>query len=292
LASAYDSRAHLFDGIGNPVSVASFAAAQLLRALPRVRLSRAVGRLCEQPLSPPLSRLLQGAYVRAYGVNMDEAASRTGSYPCFDAFFTRSLRDGIRPIERDVVVSPADGAIQATGPIDPGGRIFVKGRPYEVGELVGDYRDAGHYARGSFAVIYLSPRDYHRVHSPVEGTIRLVRGMPGDLFPVNSVGERHVRRLLVRNHRVAIVIDTVSRGRVTVVMVGAMIVGRITVNALPGLDNPTGVHRIEPPDSVQRGDEIGTFHLGSSVVLLLGPGTKIARATGPVRYGQSLTKVS
>jgi phosphatidylserine decarboxylase len=273
------------------VSVASFAAAQLLRALPRVRVSRAVGCLCERPLSPQVSRLLRNAYVHAYGVNMDDVAPEVGEYPCFDAFFTRRLRPEARPIADDVVVSPADGVIQATGPIDTGARIFVKGQPYDIGELVGECRDAGRYSEGTFLVVYLSPRDYHRVHSPVDGRIVMVRGMSGDLFPVNSIGERHVKRLFVRNNRVALAIDTDSLGRVTVVLVGALIVGRITVNVLPGQDNPVGVRTIDPSIPVARGDEIGTFHLGSTAVILLEPGTKIARTPGAVRYGEPLSRV-
>ena len=221
---------------------------------------------------------------------MAEVEPRHGAYPSFDAFFTRPLRAGARRIDDDVVVSPADGTIQATGPIDTGARIFVKGRPYDVGELVGDHGDVGRYSDGAFVVVYLSPRDYHRVHSPVDGEIRQIRGIPGDLLPVNSIGERHFPRLFVRNHRAAISIHTPSLGLVTVVMVGAVVVGRITVAALPEQPIPMGDYAVSPPRAVQRGDELGTFHLGSTAVLLLEPGIRIARDHGPVRYGQALTK--
>jgi phosphatidylserine decarboxylase len=274
------------------VSVSTFAAAQLLRALPRVQLSRAVGRLCEASLSPGLSQLIERAYVRAYRVDMAEVAPPGRAYPTFDAFFTRPLKPGARQIDDAPVVSPSDGSVQASGPIGVDGRIRVKGRPYGVGELVGDEETGSRYAEGSFAVVYLSPRDYHRVHAPVRGNIATIRGIAGDLYPVNSIGERHVHRLLVRNRRVAIAIDSDRIGRVTVVMVGAVVVGRITVNALPGLDNPVGTFRIDPPMNVLPGDEIGTFHLGSTAVLLLEPGLKITRSNGPVRYGESLVKGS
>jgi len=223
-------------------------------------------------------------------VDMAEAAPRDGPYPCFDAFFTRALRRETRPIEEGEVVSPSDGAVHAIGPIDEGARIQVKGRSYEVAELVGEPLDAKRYAGGSFAVLYLSPRDYHRVHSPVDGAVSLVRGMPGDLYPVNAIGERHVPRLLVRNNRVAICIDTEALGRATVVMVGAVVVGRISVNVLPEVADPEGAYPMNPPVPVQRGDEIGTFHLGSTAVLLLEPGVEIAHPLGPVRYGQALAK--
>jgi phosphatidylserine decarboxylase len=274
------------------VSAATYAAAQLLRILPRVRISRAVGRLCETPLSPTVSRAVQKLYVRAYRVDMGEVESNGTPYASFDAFFTRPLRSGARAIDRDPVVSPADGKIESSGPVDAGGRIFVKGRPYDVGELIGDDRDANRYAGGSFAVIYLSPRDYHRVHSPVDGTIGLVRGIQGDLYPVNPIGERHVPRLFVRNKRVAIPIDTERLGRVTVVMVGAVIVGRISVSVIPSPSVPEGAQRIEPPVVVRKGDEIGVFHLGSTAVVLIEPGLELGRRTGAVRYGESLSRAA
>jgi phosphatidylserine decarboxylase len=274
------------------VSAATYAAAQLLRILPRVHISRAVGRLCEAPLPPAVSRTLANLYVKAYRVDMDEVDPLPDPYPCFDAFFTRQLRPGARSVSADPVVSPADGAMDSVGKIDSGARITVKRRDYDVAELTGDPSDAKSYVGGSFAVVYLSPRDYHRVHSPVDGRLVLVRGIAGDQFPVNVSGERHVPRLFVRNQRVAIVIETERLGRVTVVMVGAVIVGRISVKALAGTRVPTGEHRIEPPRVVRRGDEIGTFHLGSTAVLLLQPGVSIGRSTGTVRYGESLSRAA
>jgi phosphatidylserine decarboxylase len=274
------------------VSLSTFAAAQILRALPRVHLSRAVGRLCDQPIPSGLARAVERAYCRAYQVNMDEAEGHLGSYPSFDAFFTRPLKKGARRISDDPVVSPSDGKLSCLGRIDTGGQIHVKGQLYEAGELIGDERDALRYSGGQFAVVYLAPGDYHRVHSPVDGKITLLRGMPGDLFPVNSLGERYVQRLFVRNNRVAIVIETEKLGRVTVVMVGATIVGRISVNALPGPFVPPGPHVIEPAYQVAKGDEIGMFHLGSTAVVLFEPGVTLTRATGVVRLGQSLVSES
>ncbi len=270
------------------MGIRTYAAAQILRALPRVRISRAVGRLCDQSLHPVVSRALTRAYVRAYRVNMHEAEPQPFAYQSFDAFFTRSLREGARQLSGDALISPCDGVISAAGRVDPGARLFVKGQPYEVGELVGDPREAARYAGGDFAVIYLAPRDYHRVHSPVSGEVTLVRGMGGDLFPVNAIGEQHVPQLFVRNQRAAIVIETKGLGRVTVVMVGAVIVGRITVSVLPDPDVPEGLHAFNPGRAVEKGGEVGVFHLGSTVVLLLEPGVSIARGVGPVLLGESL----
>ncbi len=239
-----------------------------------------------------MSRALAGMYSRLYRVNLEEAAPQARPYESFDAFFTRELRPGARELSGDVIVSPADGSLEASGPIDSGSRIFVKGRPYDAAELVGDPKEGARYARGAFAVVYLSPRDYHRVHSPVDGVIGLVRRVAGDLYPVNAIGERHIPRLFVRNSRVAIAVDTPGLGRVNVVMVGAVIVGRISISAVPGPSVSPGEHLIDPPISVKRGDEIGTFHLGSTVVLLLEPGVTLARPLGPVRYGESLVRAA
>jgi phosphatidylserine decarboxylase len=189
-------------------------------------------------------------------------------------------------------VSPSDGKLSCLGRIDSDARILVKGQQYEAAELIGSDEDARRYSGGQFAVVYLAPGDYHRVHSPVDGRVTLLRGMPGDLFPVNSLGERYVPRLFVRNNRVAIVIDTESLGRVTVVMVGATIVGRISVTALPGPAVPPGSHLIDPSYQVARGDEIGMFHLGSTAVVLFEPGLTLTRPTGIVRMGQSLVSSS
>jgi phosphatidylserine decarboxylase len=271
------------------LTFATFAAAQVLRVVPRVRLSQAVGRLCDANVPATLSRLAESIYCRAYGVNLAEAERENGTYASFDQFFTRRLRSGVRPIASTSIVSPADGRLEQLGPVTVRGVISVKSTDYRVGELIGDEQEAKRYEGGSFAVVYLSPGDYHRVHSPVQGRLVLVRSLPGDLFPVNRIGERHIPNLFVRNQRVALVIDTPAVGRVTVVMVGAIIVGRITVTALGGADTRPGVYPIEPPASLERGDEIGVFHLGSTAVLFVEPGADLSRDPGPIRYGQALS---
>lgn len=278
--------------LASTVSLSTFAAAQLIRALPRVRLSRAVGRLCERDLPSSVAKQLFSVYSRAYGVNMEEASPQPDGYPSFDAFFTRTLREGARSISSDALVSPADGLLSSLGRVDPGARLFVKGQPYEVSELTGDAADAPRYSGGEFAVIYLAPGDYHRVHAPVAGTIRFVRKIAGDLYPVNRIGERYVPQLFVRNSRVVFPIETPGFGRVTAIMVGAVIVGRITATGLDFPDVPEGEHAFAEPRVIERGDEIGIFHLGSTVVLLLEPGLSVPRPVGKIRYGESLLKSS
>jgi phosphatidylserine decarboxylase len=256
------------------MTVATYAAAQILRLLPRTRITRAVGRLCDVELHPAVASAVVGLYVKAYRVDMEEAAPTVRAFPSFDAFFTRRLRDGVRPpcVDEGAVVSPADGRLEDVGPVEAGGRFRIKGRDYGVADLVGDPAEVARYEGGQFAIVYLSPRDYHRVHAPVGGAVSLVRSLPGDLYPVNAIGERHVPSLFATNRRVAIVIETPSHGRVTVVMVGAMIVGRITVTAVEGRDVPLGTHVVDPPLPVERGDEIGVFHLGSTAVVFVEPG--------------------
>ncbi len=256
------------------MTVATYAAAQILRVLPRERITRAVGRLCDAPLHPSIAGTVVEIYARAYGIDVGEAVSPDGGYPSFDAFFTRRLREGARPIDPspNVIVSPADGRLEDLGPVYPGGNLQIKGREYVAADLLGDAAEAKRYEGGQYAIVYLSPRDYHRVHSPVAGSITTVRSMPGELYPVNAIGERHIPGLFARNRRVAIVIETPDRGLVTVVMVGAMIVGRITVSVVEGHDVPLGVHVISPSAPIERGGEIGIFHLGSTAVIFVEKG--------------------
>jgi phosphatidylserine decarboxylase len=233
-------------------------------------------------------------YVRAYDVNLGDTVAPDGAFESFDAFFTRALRDGARPVnaEPGVIVSPADGRLDDLGPVHAGGTFQIKGRDYQLADLVGDPAEVARYEGGQYAIVYLSPRDYHRVHSPVAGNVTMIRSLPGDLYPVNSIGERHVPSLFSINRRVAIVIDTESQGRVTVVMVGAMIVGRITVSAIDAHDVPLGTHVIAPAQSVARGDEIGIFHMGSTAVVFVEKGvapTWRRPASPGVRMGEPLS---
>lgn len=271
------------------VSLVNSVAIQLLRALPKERISRAVGRLCEQRLPSMVSALVSRSYSMAYHVQMGEAAAPHGCYRSFDAFFTRTLREGVRPIATSKVVSPCDGQISAHGPIDEGSRLFVKGQPYDVADLVGSPGPSRDYVGGQFAVIYLSPKDYHRVHSPIDGRLLRIHATGGEYYPVNSLGERWVPQLLVQNRRVAFFMETLDGFPITLVMVGALIVGKITANALGDRDVEPGEHPLESAIQLQKGDELGAFHLGSTVVLLAAPGISLAPSDLTVRYGQPLT---
>jgi phosphatidylserine decarboxylase len=250
-----------------------------------------MGKLADHRWSPPVERAVVGLYSRVYRVDFDDCNQQDG-YGNFDEFFTRTLREGTRPVDaaREAIVSPADGRLDSMGTITGEATFLVKGRPYRVGELLGDEAEAGRYVGGVGCVIYLSPRDYHRVHAPVDGVIAEIRSLPGDYFPVNSIGMAHVGNLFAINRRVAIAIDTPTLGRVTIVMVAAIVVGRITVSALEAYDVPHGTHRFDPPVKVARGDEIGVFHLGSTAVLLA-PKAANARwdaRAGAVRFGERI----
>lgn len=269
------------------MGVMTFAAAQLLRVLPRNAISRALGALCETEPPAPFMRAVVSVYSRAYDVNLGEALP--SEYSSFDAFFTRRLREGARPLDGDArtMVSPADGKIVDLGRADATGILYVKGKPYTVEELIGDPAWARELSGGGFAVVYLSPRDYHRVHAPCSGKIVRVRGIEGDRYPVNSIGEEHVPSLFVKNRRVVMDLRSPEFGRVAVVMVGAMIVGRMTV---VGVDQPDVQGDHATSIDVERGDELGKFHLGSTVVLIIPPEhlERFVRDPGVVQLGQGV----
>lgn len=258
--------------------------------MPRVALSRFVGRVGRARLPAPVARLSVASYCALWQVDLAQAEPSEQPYRTLDALFTRRLRSGARPVAPEGLVSPADGRLEAVGVIDEG-RLTIKGNEYSVSELTGTERDATRLRGGVFAVVYLSPSDYHRVHSPVDGEVCRVTGMPGDLFPVNSLSDR-VPRLFCRNSRVAIGLETRDFGEVVVVMVGAMNVGRMGIEALGGGEAEAGVTLLDPPRTVARGDEIGVFHLGSTVVVLSEQPVGLPKPGRRVRYGESLLVAS
>lgn len=277
------------------MTAATYAFAQLLKVLPRTRITRAVGKLVDLELPPPVSRAVVGVYSKAYRVDLDEAEAVGSAYPSFDAFFTRRLKADARRIDAapGALIAPSDGRLDSFGPVENDGVFTIKGRTYQARDLLGDDRDgddqAARYLGGQFAIIYLSPRDYHRVHAPCDGLLRAVRSYPGELFPVNGVSEAHIPNYLGRNRRVAIEIETEHHGLVTVVMVAAMIVGRISVTGVPDRDVAFGRHELGGLP-LARGDELGIFHLGSTAVVFFEPGAcaPLSPQLGPVRLGAPL----
>jgi phosphatidylserine decarboxylase len=260
-------------------------------------LSRVTAPLADLKLPGPLLRLLVRAYIRAYHVDMSEAAEPLSSYPSFNAFFTRRLRPGARPVstEAGTVTSPCDSRVHSIGSMPESGLLEqIKGRTYALAALLASEEDARTFARGVHATLYLSPSMYHRVHCPVDGVIRAWRYVPGRLFPVNTLAVRHVESLFAVNERVSILIDTPEFGAVAVIMVGATNVGRMSLGFADLVTNsgrPAVMTTADKPIPIARGQELGAFNLGSTVVLLIAdPGLVPAGITPGqiVRMGQPL----
>ena len=246
--------------------------------LPQHLLSRFVLALTRSRLRPLKAALIRGA-VRLYGIDTSEAAEPDpAAYPSFNAFFTRPLVPGARPVAAapDAVVSPVDGVVSQAGEVR-GDRIFqAKGRDYSAAELLGGSAvRAAPFEGGSFATLYLSPRDYHRVHMPLAGALRETVHVPGRLFSVSAATTRAVPRLFARNERVAAIFDT-AVGPMAVVLVGALCVSAIET-VWSGLVTPPRGRRVRcwPPEGPVRlatGAELGRFNMGSTVIVLFGPG--------------------
>ncbi len=279
-------------------SRASRLAADVLRVLPRKRLSRAIGRVAAGRWPRPVTAAAIAAYGRAYGVDLADFVVPDGGFESLGDFFTRALRPGARPMDPDpeALVSPADGLVADRGPIEAGATLLVKGRTYEVGALLGDAAEGERYVGGWFVMVYLHPRNYHRVHTPVGGMVRRVRHLPGTLYPVNSIGEDHIDGLFARNERVVIFVESGEGAVPTVVMmIGALGVGRITLAFSDLVTNAgNGVIRdrvLDPPAELLRGDEVGTFHMGSTAVVLVPPGRSSPDGVGAgdqVRVGERI----
>jgi len=265
---------------------------------PQALLSSLFGCLAQCRTAPLKNRAI-ARFIRQYGVDMSEALEPDPTaYEHFNAFFTRALKPGARPLDASpgAVLSPADGAISQLGAIRDG-RIFqAKGHHFTADELLGgDAERAEPFRNGNFATIYLSPRDYHRVHMPTAGTLRETVYVPGRLFSVNPLTARSVPRLFARNERLACLFDT-EFGPMAVVLVGAMIVGAMeTVWA--GQVKPHGSRIVTTRYEtgavrLEKGAEMGRFKLGSTVVLLFPPGrVNWSESLGPlsgVRMGQAL----
>lgn len=244
-----------------------------VRALPRKAVSRAIGVLSSTSLPRALLVPAIAAYARGYRVDLSEADRAIGAYPTFGDFFGRALRPGARPIDPDprAIVSPVDGRVHAAGRVEGGQVVPVKGVPFSLRDLLGSAEAAAALEGGTFAVLYLAPRDYHRIHWPFDAAVEAVRHLPGDLWPVDPVAVDVVPRLFARNERVAAQ-GTAGGGPFALVAVGALNVGSIRLSfcGVRTNRNVPAAPRTQvfaPPLRVRRGDEVGRFALGSAVVL-------------------------
>ncbi len=241
--------------------------------LPKQALTTFAGKIANARAGRATTFLIRW-FVGQYGVNMEEAANPAiAGYATFNEFFTRALRPGARPLAQADYICPVDGSISQFGAIEQDQITQAKGHNYSTVALVGGDRDlAAQFEHGSFATLYLSPKDYHRVHIPCDGRLTRMIFVPGALFSVNPATARGVPDLFARNERVVCVFES-EQGPFVVTLVGATIVGSMAT-VWHGVVNPPGTRQVREWTYEQQqllfrqGDEIGRFLLGSTVVLL------------------------
>lgn len=245
--------------------------------LPKHLVSRLVGHLAAARLGFVTTSLIN-VFIKQFNVDMSEAQqSDSAAYPTFNDFFTRPLKDGIRPIceDENALIFPVDGAISQLGAIEKDQIFQAKGHHYSVKALLGgDEALAATFQDGQFMTIYLSPKDYHRIHMPMDATLESMVYVPGELFSVNPLTAQNVPGLFARNERVVAIFNT-AQGKMAMVLVGATIVASIetvwagTVTPPPGKKVRTWHYSEQNANAMQfkKGDEMGRFKLGSTVVM-------------------------
>lgn len=269
----------------------------LQRILPKHFLSRVIAKLAESN-NRMLKNFLIKQAIKTFGINMDEAISdELDSYQCFNDFFTRALKAEARPLDmgEKVVTSPADGVISQAGKIRKNKVLQAKNVDYSLARLVGNSDQAKKYENGTFATIYLSPKDYHRVHIPAQGQLLTTRYIPGELFSVNQQTAEMVPNLFARNERLVCEFKSQQLGHFSVIFVGAMLVAGIET-VWGGMEQP-GPGAVRENDYSEqnihfsKGDEIGRFKFGSTVILLFKPDAvsldSHIEALNPVQIGAS-----
>lgn len=247
--------------------------------LPKRGLTAVAGRIARANGGLVTTRLIRW-FAGKYGVDMDEAENADlGNYKSFNDFFTRALKAGVRPLSAADFVCPVDGAISQFGAIDDHQILQAKGHRFTTTELVGgDQALAAHFRHGSFANLYLSPRDYHRLHMPCDGKLTRMIYVPGALFSVNPVTARGVPNLFARNERVVCVFESPEHGPFVMVLVGATIVGSMAT-VWHGVVNPKRTGKMsdwtytDRAIFLKKGEEMGRFLLGSTIVMLFNQDT-------------------
>ena len=272
------------------------------RHIPQHLLSRLVGYLANARWRWLKNTMIRW-FIRRYNVDITQAKFESlDQYPSFNAFFTRQLKDGVRSFDHPdhTVLMPADGVLSQFGLIQDGACVQAKGFDYTVSDLLADRTLATYFDRGSFATVYLSPRDYHRVHMPITGTLRQMIYVPGRLFSVNTQTASALPGLFTRNERVVCLFDT-EAGPMAMVLVGAMIVASV-FTAWHGQVAPSSLRHTSVWDYsdqnivLARGDEMGYFQMGSTVIVLFAERTvefdTYLRNTLPVQLGQPMAYLS
>jgi len=254
------------------------------------RIISKIADLCATCKITCIKNYLIRYFLSRYNVNMSEAIQENPlAYPTYNDFFTRKLKPECRPVDSDpnAIVSPADGAIAQIGKINNNEILQAKGHNYTVQSLLGGMESlAAPFINGSFATIYLAPKDYHRVHMPLTGKLQKMIYIPGKLFSVNNHAAENIPNVFARNERVVAIFET-DIGSMAVILVGAMIVGSIA-NSWAGTICPPHTRKIKiwdyndmAPIEIKKGDEMGLFKLGSTVIILHAPNA--------VNWSQSLT---
>ena len=264
--------------------------------LPKKWLTAFAGKIAGARAGRLTTRLIAW-FVGKYQVNMSEAVNPDiAGYASFNDFFTRALKPGARPLSRAALICPVDGALSQFGGIQHDQVFQAKGHSYSTTALVGgDAALAERFNDGHFATLYLSPRDYHRIHMPCDGVLMRMIYVPGDLFSVNPTTARGVPGLFARNERVVCLFES-ARGPFVLVLVGATIVGSMATAWHGQVNPPRGPvrewHYQQQRISLRQGDEMGRFLLGSTVVMLFPKGplqfNQVWLPAGPVRLGEKM----
>jgi len=245
--------------------------------LPRNLFSRLCGFVADIRMPRLLLTPLIRIFSRIYCVDLTEATQQVSEFRTFNEFFTRKLLPDARPLDPDLdaVLSPVDGFIGEYGRINDGLLIQAKGLDYRLADLLLDSKRDRLYDGGEFITIYLAPQNYHRIHSMVEGDVREFSYIPGDLWTVSPLGVHHVPKLFARNERLTTYIQT-EKGECALIKVGATVVGRIRVSYHDQISNRHGAMAkqlvLKTPFKLERGEEVGLFELGSTVICLFPPG--------------------
>ena len=260
----------LLPGYGHPPAL------YFMWILPRNLFSRLCGFVADLRLPSLLLIQMIRIFSWKFGVNLDEAKKPVSDFRTFNEFFTRQLIADARPLDPDLesVICPVDGFVGELGRIDNGRLIQAKGLDYRLTDLLEDPVRAQKYDGGKFITIYLAPQNYHRIHSMVEGEVSEFSYIPGDLWTVSPLGVHHVPNLFARNERLTTFIQT-AKGECALVKVGATVVGRIRVRYHDQISNRHGAVAkqvvLDTPFKLERGEEIGLFELGSTVICLFPP---------------------
>lgn len=267
--------------------------------IPQKLLGRLVYRLSRSEVRWLKNLLIRG-FIRLYPIDLSEAEpDDPRAYPSFNSFFTRRLKDGTRPVTggEDVIVSPCDGRLTEYGKLDGNRLVQAKGRRYTTHALLGEPPDLiGSFDGGSFMTIYLAPHNYHRVHAPIACRLDRARYVPGRRFSVNGATALHIDNLYCRNERVALWLST-AVGYSVVVMIGALNVASLTTTLTGEIESGAGkLIADEAPDVIGRGDELGRFNLGSTIVMLFPKDTTTWLETlapgQEIRMGQPLGRIA